>query len=248
MQVFSKGQSAVVRLGRRGIVFRPVQISFGPWLVLLLSLFSISAMAAPSDASTNDQQIVLIKAQMNAAMLRVQQIVNQPVLELRRTPDMKVGTYPYWFHPGATKPNFSIVDVRKTQELPYSKFQYVTSELNPGVVFLGNELEFNSMTKYFYTDRSVPKKKLTESEMLEINRLYRVIGHCEHELLDIEHPIERQSLDESQGADLPQRPQPLLATVHRYIFTHKPVAIGAVAGLLVLLILSRKMRAREPTD
>jgi hypothetical protein len=38
------------------------------------------------------------------------------------------------------------------------------------------------MTKYFYTDRSVPKKRLTEAEMLEINRLYRIIGHDEEQL------------------------------------------------------------------
>ena len=40
----------------------------------------------------------------------------------------------------------------------------------------GKELEFNSMTKYFYVDRTQPKKKLTEEEMLEINKLYRLIG------------------------------------------------------------------------
>jgi hypothetical protein len=38
------------------------------------------------------------------------------------------------------------------------------------------------MTKFFYVDRSVPKKKLTEDEMLEINRLYRIIGQCEIQL------------------------------------------------------------------
>ena len=50
------------------------------------------------------------------------------------------------------------------------------------MVFLGKELEFNSKTKYFYTDRSLPKKKLSEAEMLEINRLYRVIARDEDEL------------------------------------------------------------------
>jgi hypothetical protein len=41
------------------------------------------------------------------------------------------------------------------------------------------------MTKYFYIDRSLPKKKLTEAEMLEINKLYRVIGACEEQLLEL---------------------------------------------------------------
>jgi hypothetical protein len=120
---------------------------------------------------------------MDDAISRVQEIVNQPVKRLARTPNMRVGTFsPGWFHPGADKPDFNTVDVRATQELPYDQFEYVTSDLNPGVVFPGHELEFNPMTKYFYTDRTVPKKKLTGAEMLEINRLYRIIGHDEEQL------------------------------------------------------------------
>ncbi len=190
-----------------------------------------------------------IKAQLDATILQVQQIVNQPVTELRRTPDMEVATFhPGWFHPGAIKPNFLTVDIRATQEFPYSQYEYVTSELNPGVVFLGSELEFNSMTKYFYTNRLAPKKRLTEPEMLEINQLYRVIGRCEHQLFDLENPIPKQSPDASQGPDESQAPQPPLATIHRWIFTHKPAAIGIVAALLVLLILLRKLRAPGSAD
>ena len=96
---------------------------------------------------------------------------------------MRVSTYrPGWFHDGAIKPDFNNVDVRASRETSYDKNQYVTSDLNPGVVFLAAELEFNPMTKYFYTDRSLPKKKLPEAKMLEINRLYRIIGRCEQEL------------------------------------------------------------------
>jgi hypothetical protein len=49
-------------------------------------------------------------------------------------------------------------------------------------MFIGRELEFNPMTKYFHTDRTLPKKRLSEAEMLEINRLYRVIGRDEQAL------------------------------------------------------------------
>jgi hypothetical protein len=120
---------------------------------------------------------------MEDAIERVKAIVNQPVKELSRTPDMKVTIYhPGWFHRGAIKPDFNTVDVRKTQETRYGNYQYVTSDLNPGVVFVGADLEFNPMTKYFYEDRSLPKKKLTEEEMLEVNRLYRVLGKCEGQL------------------------------------------------------------------
>jgi hypothetical protein len=124
-----------------------------------------------------------VKTELNNAVLRVEQIVNQPVTQLALTPEMSVSTYsPGWFHPGAERPDFKTVDIRATQDLNYAKNQYVTSDLNPGVVFLGQELEFNSKTKYFYTNRSLPKKKLTEAEMLEINRLYRVIARDEDEL------------------------------------------------------------------
>jgi len=231
MQAFSKRQVALGRL-------------------LLLAFFLRPALGAASDATTNGQQIATIKAQMDAAILRVQQIVNQPVTELRRTPDMRVETFGPggWFHPGAIKPMFLIVDVRATQEFPYNGKQYVTSDLKPGVVFLGSELEFNPMTKYFYTDRSVPKRKLTESEMLEINQLYRVIGRCEHQLVDIEHPIPKRSMNESQQSDESRGPQPLLTTVHRWIFTHKLAGVGAVLALLVILFFLRKKQVGDPAD
>lgn len=207
-------------------------------------------MAAPTDGTTNQQQMATVQAQMDAAMARVRQIVNQPVTELRRTQGMDVETFGPggWFHPGATKPLFLTVDVRKTQEFPYSRFQYVTSDLNPGVVFLGSELEFNPMTKYFYTDRSVPKKKLTEAEMLEINQLYREIGRCEHELFDLQNPIPSQSADLSQSSDHSQGPQPLLATVHQWIFAHKGIGIGIVVALLVVLVMLRVIQSRREAD
>jgi len=113
------------------------------------------------------------KVLMDAAIARVKEIVNQPVMAIPETRDMEhVGSGHDWFHPGAIKPDFDTVDVRKTQDTSnYDKYDYVTSDLNRGVVFPAKAIEFNSMTKYFYTDRSVPKKKLTDAEMLEINRL-----------------------------------------------------------------------------
>ncbi|HTB83590.1 MAG TPA: hypothetical protein VK742_08050 [Candidatus Sulfotelmatobacter sp.] len=133
-----------------------------------------NAPAAPAD----------VKLELNDALNRVREIVNQPVHRFKQTPDMVVSVYNQgWFHPGSTRPDFNTVDIRKTQELNYAtQAPYVTSDITPGVVFLGSELEFNPMTKCFYTDRTVPKKKLTEAEMLEINRLYRIIGNDEAKL------------------------------------------------------------------
>jgi hypothetical protein len=114
---------------------------------------------------------------------KVAAIVNQPVTHYMRLPSIQPGMFsPGWFHDGAVKPDFDRVDVRKTQEFPYAKQDYVTSDLNPNEMFKGDELEFNAQTKFFYIDRTVPKKKLTPQEMAEINRLYRIIGQDEHKL------------------------------------------------------------------
>jgi len=124
-----------------------------------------------------------IKSELADAIARVKEIVNQPVEGLPRKPGMTVATAsPDWFRPDAVKPDFNKVDIRNTQQFPYERFEYVTSDPNPNVVYSGPELEYNPMTKYFYTDRSVPKKKLNESEMLEINRLYRIIGEDQNRL------------------------------------------------------------------
>jgi hypothetical protein len=124
-----------------------------------------------------------LKLKMDDAVRKVQLIVNQPPVSVPRTPDMMAGYWGNgWFHPGATRPDFNNVDIRATQEFPYDKYPYVGSNLTPGLVFASKDLEFNSMTKYFYLDRSLPKKRLTESEMMEVNALYRIIGQCEAQL------------------------------------------------------------------
>jgi hypothetical protein len=126
------------------------------------------------------EQIATLKKELKDAIARVNLIVNQPVSTVPRTPELKVAWFrDGWFHPGAATPDFSNVDVRKTQETSqYDQNEYVSSPLNPGVAFPGSEVEFNSMTKFFYLDRTLPKKRLTESEMIEINRLYRIIARC----------------------------------------------------------------------
>jgi hypothetical protein len=130
------------------------------------------------------ERIAALKRKLKDALAKVDVIVNQPAPSVPRTPEMNITWWGNaWFHPGATTPDFNNVDVRKTQETAqYAKYQYVSSNFTPDIAFLGSEIEFNSMTKFFYVDRSVPKKKLTEDEMLEINRLYRIIGQCEIQL------------------------------------------------------------------
>jgi hypothetical protein len=159
----------------------------GKFLLFVLCA-SYSALAQQPTAGNTQTNLAALKAEMNQAMDKVRAIVNQPVQAYRRARGMRVAEYPYWFHEGAARPHFNTVDVRTTQELIYDKDDYVTSDLNPGIVFIGRQLEFNSMTKYFYTNRSLPKKKLSQAEMLEINRLYRIIGRCEKEIVALENP------------------------------------------------------------
>jgi hypothetical protein len=163
------------------------------------------------------------KVVMDAATEQVKAIVNQPVTPVALTRDMEnIGSGADWFHPGAIKPDFDTVDVRKTQETSnYDKYNYVTSGLNPGVAFPAREIAFNSMTKYFYVDRSVPKKKLTEAEMLEINRLYRIIGQCERKL------------------NIPKDSEPQAEAAANYFSEHRSMLIGIAGGVIALLLLVR---------
>jgi hypothetical protein len=176
-----KGKQMLKSQGIEGVAARNRRLHLAFFMLLLGLCSSCGASEAKKEA-----QRAALEADKQAAIQQVQKIINQPVRQFAQTADMEVATYgPGWFHDGASKPDFNNVDVRRTQETKYGKNTYVTSNLNPGIVFLGEEVEFNSNTKYFYTDRTLPKKKLSEDEMLEVNRLYRVIGHTEQEISDL---------------------------------------------------------------
>lgn len=151
---------------------------------------SVSSQQAPPAAGNGPapatRSVDAIEAQLKDAVDRVNQIVNQPVPYVPRTPENSSQCTWFgngWFHPGAAMPDFNNVDIRKTQETKnYEGYPYVSSNFTPDRMFSGSDIEFNSMTKIFYQDRTIPKKKLTEDEMVEINRLYRIIGRCFTEL------------------------------------------------------------------
>jgi hypothetical protein len=188
-------------------------------VVLVAVLFGSSSSYAQNDASI-EQQIATVQSRMDEAVARVKEIVNQPVTHLSRTPDMRVAVYsPGWFHEGAETPDFASVDIRATQELIYSKYEYVSSDLNPDEAFIGSELEFNSMTKYFYTDRTLPKRRLNEDEMLEINGLYRTIAQC------------TQQIEQLKG-----RGSPAFMHVSEFSGGAILVIIGLVIGVLYLIL------------
>ena len=180
----------------------------------------------PARSASTEEQIRTLKTQRDDAIAQVQRIVNQPVHRLPRVPGMDVGFFsPGWFHAGATTPAFDTVDIRSTQSFAeYVGHAYVTSDLNPGDVFRGSEVEFNPMTKYFYLDRTTPKKKLTEAEMVQINDLYRIIGLCNRKLNALEN-----------------RPPPWLMAC-QWCAANKPVVGGVAVALLVLLFVLRKRK------
>ncbi len=207
----------------------PVRVN----LFLSVMLFACCSHSVAQTATNPPADTNAIKTERDTAIGQVEKIVNQTVPAYRRGPGMQVGRFsPGWFHEGATKPDYNTVDVRTTRETTeYDKSEYCTSDLNPGLVWKSRDIEFNSMTKYFYTNRTFPKKRLTEAEMLEINRLYRIIGKCEDQLNPAPKPDANSEADSESSA--PEKRGRLL----------KPyMGVPAVLVLALLLIFIYKRR------
>lgn len=209
-----------------------------------------AATATNAPPGTPEEQVAALQSEVTNTWRAVLRIVNQPVQAYVHAPGMEAANYPEgWFHPGATRPEFDTVDVRQTQEFPYDKFVYVTSPLNPGVVFMGRDLEFNSMTKFFYADRSRPKHKLSQAEMVEINRLYRIIGHCEAEIRRMQNPPQKETGAEANadtaGADT-SAPKGLVGAIQT-IPRQKRILYGGIAiGALVVVMVVVRIVRRPP--
>ena len=220
---------------RAGFIARALVI----FCALAVGLHGLGGVTTAADAPTpgapdKQAKLAALKTEMDEVIQKVTVIVNQPVAAVRRTAAMKVSLFqPGWFHEGATKPDFNSVDVRQTQETgAYDSSPYVTSNLNPGLAWVGRQLEFNPMTKYFYTNRALPKKRLSDVEMVEINRLYRIIGKCEQQKAD---------LARSEIADRPaESGEPwTLQPIPRARYIQAGIALAVVLGLYFLV---RKFR------
>jgi|GEM_PF-1699626 len=205
---------------------------------------SSSKTSSATASGTKEEQLVQLFAQRDAAIAQVKAIINQPVFSVIRPPSNQIANYgPAWFHDGAIKPDFNTVDVRKTQEFPYEKAaEYSTSDLNPGKAFKSKNLEFNSMTKYFYTDRSVPKKRLSEPEMLEINRLYRIIGHCEQAINDLNNSTQtnRSVVSQPSGPSQESSTGTAPSGVMGFLNSNEKLLIGILAIILMVLFFLGK--------
>ena len=129
--------------------------------------------AAPASADTP-----ATRADLDAAVARIRAIVNQVPPVVTKPKDAE--SWHSGFHPGATKPDFDHTDIVSGREAypgPYMSMDGV-----PGVFYLSAQCEFNSQTKFFYTNRQLPKKKLSDAEYQELVRLYRFVGKCQRDL------------------------------------------------------------------
>jgi hypothetical protein len=212
----------------------------------------MSTDQAPATAESTNDQIAALQLQLTNAWHQVEAIVNQPVRAYRYDPSYSVSIYGPggWFHPGAMTPDFNNVDVRKSQELTYTA-PWVSSDITPTMMFRGSDLEFNAMTKLFYTNRSLPKIKLTEAEMLKINSLYRIIGHCQSAIQQLEPPPPSQpaAADADTDADSDTNggaPPKAIAAIER-IPQQTRILYGSIAigALLVLIIGARLIKKRS---
>ena len=116
-------------------------------------------------------------------------------------------------------------------------------------MFHGSDLEFNAMTKLFYTNRDLPKKKLTEAEMVQINSLYRVIGHCQTEIAQLQPPPPTEAAadtgndeaDDTGSGTNGTTPPKAIAAIER-IPQPTRILYGSIAtGTLILLVLAFRL-------
>jgi hypothetical protein len=133
----------------------------------------------PDPSLAGAEQWAFLNREYAAALKQAIVIINQEVPGIPITENMRCADWAggVWFHPGAITPDFLNVDIRQSQDISnYAKWDYITSDYHKGIAYPGDQVEFNSMTKLLYQDRTTPKKKLTEPEMVEVNRLYHIMG------------------------------------------------------------------------
>ena len=142
-----------------------------------------AAPEAGDPAKPTHLEIASIRLKRARTEDRIRALVNQPPPNLPRTVRMRVQTTAEaWYPETTTAPDYANVDVRVTQQKDYDGKGYLANAANSGVVYFGDELEFNPVLNYYYVDRTLPKKKLTSAEMEQINALFREIAECDQQL------------------------------------------------------------------
>jgi hypothetical protein len=155
------------------------------------------ALASPDPAKATAslrKALERFQQEMTQTVFRVQAIVNQ-VPATCSPPEPGEGSKIVGLHEGAIKPDFNTVDVSKSQDA-YEKYseRALSVEGAPNVYYLCKDCEFNIQLKYFYTRRDLAKKKLTTNEMQEINRLYRILGNDEKQIVRLQNLVKDPGL------------------------------------------------------
>ncbi len=144
---------------------------------------SITAVAKPQLARITRADIERLVAarpvipEFQAVTQQIQAIVNQTPTT---RPDKVGSTVSIGFHAGAIKPNFKAItlpELKRGREFYNAETAWMQDA--PNVFYLARETEFNPMTKYFYTDRSKAKKRLSDAEYDRLLVLYHRLGELE---------------------------------------------------------------------
>lgn len=214
-------------------------------IVSFLVIATASRVSAQSVTNSTEEQIAALQLQLTNAWHQVETIVNQPVPAYRRDAGYDVSVYsPGWFHAGASIPDFNRVDVRQSRELIYTA-QWVSSDITPTMMFHGKDLEFNAMTKLFYTNRALPKKKLTDAEMLQINELYRTIGHCQTEIAGLQPAPVVEATADTQSETNEVVPTGGLATIEHMPRQTRILYGGIAIGSLLVLVIALQLFGKK---
>ncbi len=147
----------------------------------------VLAGAAPDKVLTGLQgkAAAAARGEFDKTTRKVQAIVNQtPPIVPKPADDAEV--YHYSYHPGANAPDYDAENLLATREIWKGEYAYI--EGVPNVYYRSAECEFNPQTKYFYTSRTVPKKKLSDAEYGELTRLFHLLGQQQKAMANVPPP------------------------------------------------------------
>ncbi len=132
-----------------------------------------------------DKAVRTARADFDKTTRQVQGIVNQTPPVVVKPPGA-TEVYGYGYHPGANRPDYNANNLQSTRELWKGEYVYINEV--PGVYYRSADCEFNPQTKYFFTSRNVPKKRLSDAEYQELTRLYHLLGQQEKAIADATPP------------------------------------------------------------
>jgi hypothetical protein len=148
--------------------------------------------AQPPDAGPMPTSVSEARRKLETALASAREIINQPVQGTPVTPQMlKQSAEQHlagWDYLPAQTPNFIDAHIEDTQWLDTLGADWVTCNLTPGLAFRAKDLETNVQTRFFYTDLTLPKKRLSAEEMAQLDVIYHQIGMYAAYLQRAGHP------------------------------------------------------------